>query len=350
MKDRSPYITVECGTVDVEDGSFVVLDARGCRLRLPVGGLACIMLGPGTTVTHAAVKLAAEVRCLLIWIGQNGVRLYSAGVSGGNRCDRLLSQAGAALDPDSRRQVILRMYRHRFDEDLGDDLSVEQLRGKEAARVKRIYATLSEEYGVEWRGRRYDAGDWVSADPINRCISSATSCLYGISEAAILIAGYSPAIGFIHTGRPRSFVFDVADLVKYETVVPLAFRVASENREDFERVTRLECRDMFGREKLLERIIPLINSMFEGLESSDREGVVPSPEFSESEGSFLDGGSDCRERPAQAQGQADPLDGRGRNVGVRRGLQLQAEGLDMGDGCGEHRPGVRDAGLVDQQG
>ena len=300
LKDRSTCISVDCGTLDVEDGAFVLRDLSGVRTSIPVACLACIMLGPGTTITHAAVSLAADVRCLLIWPGESGVRLYSVGMPGGSRCDRLLNQARAALIPECRQEVIRRMYQYRFDESLDSGLSVEQMRGKEAARVKRIYAELSREYGVKWNGRRYDASNWRSADPINRCISSATSCLYGLSEAAVLIAGYSPAIGFVHTGRPRSFVYDVADLFKYETVVPVAFKVASEQREDFEIHVRHECRDMFAREHFLESMVPTINSMFHGLEADKIDGVVSSPDFSSNDGRCYDG-SDYREcsKPSQ---------------------------------------------------
>ena len=320
LKDRSTYIHIEYGTVDVQDGAMVVTDVRGIRTSIPVGTLACLMLGPGTSITQAAVSLAAEVRCLLMWVGENGVRLYSTGMPGGCRCDRLLNQADAALDPCKRGEVIRRMYQHRFDERLEPDLSVEQMRGKEAARVKRIYSDLAKEYGIEWKGRRYDPSNWKSADPVNRCISSATSCLYGLSEAAILIAGYSPAIGFIHTGRPRSFVYDVTDLIKYDTVVPIAFRIASEQREDFEQHTRHACRDEFGRKNTLELLIPLINSLFAGLSSSEPAGVVESPDFSESEGRCYDG-SDCRERPQPSQGKTSAVDVRAETRRLCHGLQ-----------------------------
>lgn len=331
LKDRSTYISVEYGILDVQDGAFVLRDVNGVRTSIPVAGLACIMLGPGTTITHAAVSLAADVRCLLIWTGEGGVRLYSAGMPGGSRCDRLLNQARAALIPECRLEVIRRMYQYRFDEGLDQGLSVEQMRGKEAARVKRIYAELSREYGVEWNGRRYDAANWRSADPINRCISSATSCLYGLSEAAVLIAGYSPAIGFVHTGRPRSFVYDVADLIKYETVVPVAFKVVSEQREDFETHVRHECRDMFARRHTLESLVPLINSLFSGLEADDISGVVSSPDFSSDEGRCYDG-SDYRERSEPSQREIVAVDVRIKTRSVSGGLQFQASRMDLGHG------------------
>lgn len=285
IKDRASYIYLEYGRLDVENGSFVLNDKNGTRVQLPIASLTCILLGPGTTITHEAIKLASDVKCLILWVGENGVRLYSAGMPGGHRCDRLLLQASCALDPVKRNVVIRRMYQYRFEEDFDENLSIEQMRGKEAYRVKSIYHSLSKEYGVEWKGRSYNASSWKQSDPINKCISSATSCLYGICEAAILIAGYSPAIGFIHYGRPRSFVYDIADLMKYETVLPVAFKIASTHDHNLEYEVRKECRELFKTKKLLERIVPLIGEMLSD-EVKEVVGVVEPPSFSESEGCF----------------------------------------------------------------
>lgn len=93
LKDRSSYIYVEHCIIDVRNSAFVMQDLEGNTFGAPLGILACLMLGPGTSVTHAAVKLAADVHCLLLWVGENGVRIYSAGMPGGNRCDRLLNQS-----------------------------------------------------------------------------------------------------------------------------------------------------------------------------------------------------------------------------------------------------------------
>lgn len=287
LKDRCTYLYVDHCVVDARNGSFTLKDAEGRSFGAPIGTLTCLMLGPGTTLTHSAVKLAAEVHCLLLWVGENGIRMYSAGMPGGNRCDRLLAQARHALDGHLRSEVVRKMYRYRFEESFEADLSIEQMRGKEAYRVKTIYRELSDRYGIEWTGRSYDAQDWDSADDINRCISAATSCLYGICEAAILIAGYSPAIGFIHYGRPRSFVYDVADLMKYETVIPLAFKIASEHPDRLEMEIRHCCRDLLRKERILEKIVPLINSLFS--EEVDMTGVVEPPKFSENDGAYYAG-------------------------------------------------------------
>ncbi|MHC1625773.1 MAG: type I-E CRISPR-associated endonuclease Cas1e [Methanoculleaceae archaeon] len=261
MKDRTSILYIEYGELDVLDGSFVVVDRRGIRTQIPVGGIACLMLEPGTRVSHAAVKLAADVGCLLVWVGEAGVRLYSTGRPGGSRSDRLLHQAATAMNPEARLRVVRKMFSIRFNEEIPEHLTINQLRGLEGTRVKRLYAELADEYGVRWHGRRYDPGNWSAADIPNRCLSSATACLYGVVEAGVLAAGYSPAIGFLHTGHPLSFVFDIADLFKFETVVPAAFRIAAEYPRHPEKEVRHACRDLFREKKIMNRIIPTIQDV-----------------------------------------------------------------------------------------
>ncbi|MEO4045678.1 type I-E CRISPR-associated endonuclease Cas1e [Pseudomonas sp. CAU 1711] len=261
MKDRISMVFVYYGQIDVLDGAFVVIDKNGVRKHIPVGSVACIMLEPGTRISHAAVNLAATVGTLLVWVGESGVRLYSSGQPGGARADRLLYQAKLALDDELRLKVVRKMYEIRFGEPAPAKRSVEQLRGIEGARVRGTYKLLAQQYKVNWQARNYDRNQWDAADIPNRCLSAATACLYGITEAAVLAAGYAPAVGFIHTGKPLSFVYDIADLYKFDTVVPLAFRIAAKSPAEPEREVRLACRDLFRTDKLLGRIIPLIEEV-----------------------------------------------------------------------------------------
>lgn len=261
MKERVSMIFIEYGQIDVLDGAFVVVDKEGVRTHIPVGSIACIMLEPGTRVSHRAAALAARVGTLLVWVGEAGVRLYAAGQPGGARSDRLLYQAKLALDEQARLKVVRKMYEFRFGEEPPQRRSVEQLRGIEGARVKKMYQLLAKRHGVIWKGRDYNPNNWDASDIPNRCLSSATAALYGITEAAILAAGYAPAIGFIHTGKPLSFVYDIADLFKFDTVVPLAFQIAAKNPHEPERKVRLACRDTFRESKILKKIIPTIEEI-----------------------------------------------------------------------------------------
>jgi len=265
-------IFIQYGRIDVKDGAFVVITKlEEERMHIPVGSVACLMLEPGTRISHAAVKLAAATGTLLIWVGEAGVRLYSAGQPGGARSDKLLYQAKLALDDDLRLKVVRKMFEMRFGEPAPERRSVNQLRGIEGARVRKTYELMAKQYGVKWQGRRYNPKDWQAGDVINQCLSSATACLYGVTEAAILAAGYAPAIGFIHSGKPLSFVYDVADIFKFETVVPVAFKVAAKHPSQPDREVRIACRDIFRSSKLLKKIIPSIEEMLSA------GGIEPPP-------------------------------------------------------------------------
>lgn len=278
IKERLSILYIEYGRLDVLDGAFVVVDKSGVRTHIPVGGVVCLMLEPGTRVSHAACALAARVGTLLVWIGEAGVRLYSAGQPGGARSDKLLYQARLALDDNLRLKVVRKMYALRFGEEPPQRRSVEQLRGIEGARVRETYKRLAAQHGVEWKGRNYDTSEWDKGDLPNRCLSAATSCLYGVTEAAVLAAGYAPAIGFIHTGKPLSFVYDIADVYKFDTVVPVAFRIAARKPGNPEQQVRLACRDAFRETHLLERIIPGIEDVLAAGE------IAPPTQFEEQVG------------------------------------------------------------------
>lgn len=285
IRERLSVLYIEKGHLDVLDGAFVIVDKTGVRTHVPVGGVACLMLEPGTRVSHAACALAARVGTLLVWIGEAGVRLYSAGQPGGARADRLLYQAKLALDPTLRLKVVRKMYAMRFGEEPPERRSVEQLRGIEGARVREMYRQIAIKYGVEWTSRDYDPDEWDASDIPNRCLSAATSCLYGVCEAAVLAAGYAPAVGFIHTGKALSFVYDVADIYKFDTVVPVAFRTASRSPHRPEQQVRLGCRDVFRETRLLDRIIPGIEEMLASAGEKPPEApedavlpAIPNPE------------------------------------------------------------------------
>ncbi len=267
IKDRASIVFLEYGELDVLDSAFVLVDKTGVRIQIPVGGVVCLMLEPGTRVSHAAAVLAARVGCLLVWVGEGGVRLYASGQPGGARADKLLYQARLALDESARLKVVRKMYELRFGEAAPERRSVDQLRGIEGVRVREMYKHMARQYSIEWKGRNYDVKNWDKGDLPNQCLSAATACLYGLSEAAILAAGYAPAIGFLHRGKPQSFVYDIADIFKFETVVPTAFQVAARvlkgkgDGTPAERQVRIACRDSFRRTQLLDRLIPAIDDV-----------------------------------------------------------------------------------------
>lgn len=263
LRDREPFLHVGRGMIDVEDGAVVLADVNGIRMQIPVGALACLMIEPGTTITHAAVKACTDEDCLLVWCGEGGTRMYSVGSPGGARSDKLLFQLETALHPQRRLRVVREMFRRRFGDTAPDRRSVEQLRGLEGVRVREQYAEIARRFGVPWTGRQYDPRVWSKSNDANRAISAANACLYGLTESAVLVAGYSPAVGFLHSGKPLSFVYDIADLFKFEVSVPAAFEVVARGERNPEQAVRRLLRDRFRESRLMERLIPTIEEVLD---------------------------------------------------------------------------------------
>lgn len=264
FEDKISYLYFEMGHI-CEHSKSIAYFYKDKFIPIPVETIALLMLGPGTTITHEAIKRIAESRCLLTWTGDESVRFYSAGYSGTYSSHNMLRQAECFFDSKKRKEVIFRMYQKRFEEALDPNFELQQVRGREGNRVRSIYKKLSEEYGVEWTGRNYDQKKWENADPINKAISAGNATLYGIVQSAILSSGFSPSIGFIHIGKILSFVYDIADLYKTDIVLPLAFNLASDkNIEKIEKEIRLNLRDVFKKEKFMKKIIPDIKEVLFG--------------------------------------------------------------------------------------
>lgn len=261
VRDSWSYLYVEHARIDQEDKGICIHDERG-RVHVPCATLSLLMLGPGTSVTHAAIMTMAESGCLVAWCGEQGVRFYAQGMGETRSAARLLQQARAWANEAEHMRVVRRLYEMRFPEPLPPDLTLRQIRGREGARVRAAYAEAAKRFGVPWQGRDYNRLDWDCSDPLNRALSAANSCLYGVCHAAIVAAGYSPALGFIHTGKMLSFVYDVADLYKTEITVPAAFMEVAKGGPRLESRVRHRCRDLFAERKLLSRIVADLEALF----------------------------------------------------------------------------------------
>lgn len=274
LRDSLSYLYIEHAVLEKRDGALLVLQETG-KTAVPVANLSLIMLGPGTTLTHAVVKLLAENGCSVLWTGEDMQKFYAQGLGETRRASHLLRQAELASDPAKRLQVVVRMYERRFGYSLDPGLDLEQIRGLEGVRVRTAYANASRKYGVPWNGRNYDRSDWNNADPINRALSAANAVLHGLCHAAIVSGGYSPALGFLHTGKQLSFVYDIADLYKVRFTVPIAFQTVAEDTAvaegtavaeeatEVEKRVRMACRERFREEKLLQQILPDIDELLQ---------------------------------------------------------------------------------------
>lgn len=260
MRDSWSYLYVEHCQIDQDAQAIACRDVNGVT-PVPVATLALLMVGPGTSITHAAIRTLAENGCSVQWVGEQGVRFYAQGLGETRSARRLLRQAALWADPQAHLAVVRRMYQMRFPEPLDAALTLQQIRGREGVRVREAYAQASRETGVEWSGRAYHRDEWSYADPVNRALSVANSCLYGICHAAILAAGYSAALGFVHTGMQLSFVYDIADLYKADLTIPAAFGAVAEDGRGLEARIRQACRERFRELRLLARIVEDIDAV-----------------------------------------------------------------------------------------
>jgi len=274
VRDSLSYAYFDYGRIEQSKLGIEYVNDAG-RIIIPIANLTTLMLGPGTSITHAAVNALAKSGCLIVWSGEEGVRFYAQGTGETRKGYALQRQAELASDPARRLAVVMRMYRMRFREALPRNLTIEQLRGMEGVRVRDAYAHAARKYNVEWKGRNYDRSNWDNSDPVNRALSSANACLNAICHAAIVSAGYSTGLGFIHQGTQLAFVYDIADLYKAALTIPLAFSTAAEDPPKIETVVRQRCREGFRRLKILGRIIPDIDSVL-AVDSEDLpEGFDP---------------------------------------------------------------------------
>ena len=288
LRDSLSYLYVEHAVLNQKDHAIEYIREDEGRVMIPVAALSVLLLGPGTKITHAAIRTLSDNGCAVVWVGEDGTKFYAQGTGETRRSFHLLRQAEFSCDPQKRLSVVRRMYQKRFPEPLAEDLTLEQIRGMEGSRVRSAYYRSSHQYGVEWHGRNYDRGNWGNSDSINRALSAANALLNGLCHTAIVSGGYSSALGFIHTGKQLSFVYDIADLYKAEITIPLAFQIVAEAKDKVEARVRATCREKFRSAKLMERVLPDIDSLLEidsqavaEVDNYDEDPALPAPLWSE---------------------------------------------------------------------
>lgn len=287
ISDRVTFIYIEHARINRQDSAVTIIDNKGV-VRIPAAMIGVLLLGPGTDISHRAVELIGDVGTAIVWVGERGIRQYAHGRSLSRSSLYLEKQAKLVSNTRSRLYVARKMYQMRFPDEDVSRLTMQQLRGREGARIRRVYRENSKKYNIKWDRREYNPDDFDAGDTVNKALSSANVGLYGLVYSVISALGVSPGLGFIHTGHDLSFVYDIADLYKAEITIPLAFKVASEHRddEDIGRIARLALRDTFKGGKILKRIVSdiqyLLDVEYEDIFAvetinlwDDKEGLVP---------------------------------------------------------------------------
>lgn len=275
ISDRVTYIYVEHAKINRVDGAVTVAEHRGI-VRIPASIIGILLLGPGTDISHRAMELLGETGTSVAWVGEYGIRNYAHGRSLSHTSRFLEQQAKLVSNTRSRLQVAREMYQMRFPGEDVSSFTMQQLRAKEGARIRKLYRNMSGKYGVKWDGRTYDPDNYEGGDPVNQALSASNVALYGLVYSAIAAMGMATGLGFVHTGHDLSFVYDIADLYKAEITIPVAFQVASEyeSGDDVGRISRQKVRDVFADGKILQRIIRDIQILI-GIKEEEQFEVEP---------------------------------------------------------------------------
>ncbi|GAB3160146.1 type I-E CRISPR-associated endonuclease Cas1e [Micromonospora sonneratiae] len=231
------------------------------RVYLPTAAVSCLLLGPGTSITHRAMSTLARHGTSVVCVGSGGVRCYAGIVPTSLTTNWLEKQVRCWADDQARLAVAVRMYERRFGESVPEGTSLAQLRGMEGQRMKALYRLLAQRHRTGKFRRNYDPAKWEEQDPVNLALSAASACLYGVTHAVILALGCSPALGFVHSGTQHAFVYDVADLYKAKVTAPIAFSLGSST--DPERDARRKLREEFRLLKLMPAIVTDIQRLLD---------------------------------------------------------------------------------------
>ncbi|WP_432828561.1 type I-E CRISPR-associated endonuclease Cas1e [Dactylosporangium sp. CA-092794] len=259
-EDRISFIYLERSVIHRDSNAITATDDRGV-VHIPAASVGVLLLGPGTSMTHQAIALLADHGATAVWVGERGVRYYAHGRSLASS-SRLLTAQAAAVSHRGRRLAVARaMYAMRFPGEDTANLTMQQLRGKEGARVRRTYREHAARTGVRWNQREYDPDNFVAGDAVNQALSAAHACLYGVVHAVIVALGAAPGLGFVHTGHERAFVYDIADLYKAEMTIPVAFDIAAADSTDIGADTRRAMRDRMHDGSILNRCVRDIRTL-----------------------------------------------------------------------------------------
>jgi CRISPR-associated protein Cas1 len=228
IQDKYPFIYLERGRLEIDDSSVKWIDSEGNLVRLPVAMLHTILLGPGTSITHEAVKVMTAANCTVCWVGEDSLLFYAVGSTPTANTRNLRRQAALAGNPKKRLEVAKKMFATRFPADEISHKNLRELMGMEGMRVKQVYEEMADKYRVGWKGRSYVPGKFELSDMTNKILTASNAALYALITSAVYALGYSPHLGFIHSGSPLPFVYDLADLYKEFLCIDLAFNLTYE--------------------------------------------------------------------------------------------------------------------------
>lgn len=278
ISDRMSFVYLEHCVINREDSAVKVTDMDG-DVFIPAAAITTLLLGPGCRITHRAMELIGDSGIGVVWVGEHGVRYYAHGRALNSHTRLLVKQAELVSNTRKHLAVVRKMYQMRFPNEDVSGLTLQQLRGREGSRVRATYREYSKKWNIPWTGREYDPEDFTSGTPVNQALSAGNVCLYGLAHSVICALGCSAGLGFVHVGHECSFAYDIADLYKAETTIPIAFEMAARVQnefadkipQDFSGMIRRRLRDEIVKRRLLERMVHDIKYLLSDSDDGEEE-------------------------------------------------------------------------------
>lgn len=273
--DRSGLLWLARGILTVQDGTLVFERVGSAsendpldkgRYTIPFQAISIILLGPGSTVSHDALRLLARHGTALVAVGEDGVRSYTAPPLIADQSILARRQMSAWADPKIRLDIARRMYAWRLGRVFPHrDIAV--LRGIEGARMKESYRLIADQIGIKWHGRRYDRSRPSWNDFPNQALNHVSSAVEAAAAIAVSATSTIPQLGFIHEEPGQSFVLDISDLYRDTVTIPTAFRAAKRAEEfpseNIERLARHGAGKALSKGKIIPDMIERIKKLFE---------------------------------------------------------------------------------------
>lgn len=295
-KRANMYYLEYCRVMQKDGRVLYLTEAKKENLyfNIPIANTTVILLGTGTSITQAAVRMLAQAGVLIGFCGGGGTPLYM-----GNEIEWLTPQSEyrpteylqgwlSFWFDDEKRLLSAKELQHARIEYLrkvwSKDRELKQegfdtsnvaitasleanetqinsapnttyLLTAEAKLTKQLYKIAARNTNIVDFTREHEA-----TDKANGFLNHGNYLAYGLAASTLWVLGIPHGFAVMH-GKTRrgALVFDVADLVKDAVVLPWAFICAKENATDQE--FRQQCLQAFADHKALDAMFNQVKKM-----------------------------------------------------------------------------------------
>ena len=292
---RANIFYLEHCRVMQKDGVVVFLTElknSNAYYNIPIANTTFLLLGTGTSISQAAIKLLSKAGVSVGFCGGEGTPLYTGTeiqwITAQNNyrnpqyaqqwfamwCDKTKQLKTAKLFQQTRidyvRQIwhkakicneyiepsLLETVIEGFMTGINKSTSINELLGYEGNFTKSLYALMAQSCKIDF------TRDYQSDDTINKFLNIGHHLTYGLATTVLWVLGIPQGFGVMHGKTTNgALVFDVADIVKNGIILPFAFTCAKQkyDTKDFRRL----CIENFLKYKTLDYMFHSMEGMID---------------------------------------------------------------------------------------